>query len=85
MSPSVYDPQERKAALAQVEVKYGAKEYAQAKKYAEIVFEENNPQVIEELLLLCGSTARKRSLRPLPRWGARTSTTPSAALSTCEG
>jgi hypothetical protein len=46
----LYDPAERLAELAQVEAKCGAKEYGRARKFAAIVFEENNPWVIEEIV-----------------------------------
>lgn len=47
----LYDPKERQARLKNIEEKYGRTEYAKARKYAEIVFEENNPEVIEDIIL----------------------------------
>ena len=37
--------------LKQIEEKYGNLEYNKARKYATIVFEENNPEVIEDIIL----------------------------------
>lgn len=37
--------------LRSFEKKYGKAEYSKAKRYAEIVFEENNPEVIEDIIL----------------------------------
>lgn len=45
-----YDPKERKARMKDIEAKYGKKEYSRARKSAEIVFEENNPEVIEDII-----------------------------------
>jgi len=47
----LYDPKERTKELGKIEVKYGKKAYAKARKYAEIVFEENNPEIVEDILL----------------------------------
>lgn len=47
----LYDPKERVARLKDIEAKYGKEAYVKAKKYAEIVFEENNPEVIEDIIL----------------------------------
>lgn len=47
----LYDPKERELRLKDIEVKYGKEAYAKARKYAEIVFEENNPEVIEDIIL----------------------------------
>ncbi len=47
----LYDLKELELKLQAIEEKYGTKEYTQARKYAEIVFEENNPAVIEEIIL----------------------------------
>ncbi len=46
-----YDPKELEAKLAGVEEKYGKAAYVKARKYAEIVFEENNPEVIADIIL----------------------------------
>lgn len=48
---SLYDPKELELKLAAIEEKYGREEYTRARKYAEIVFEENNPAVIEDIIL----------------------------------
>jgi HKD family nuclease len=47
----LYDPKECLSRLKALEEKYGKAEYAKARKYAEIVFEENNPEVIEDIIL----------------------------------
>ncbi len=47
----LYDPKERELRLKGIEEKYGKEAYAKARKYAEIVFEENNPEVIEDIIL----------------------------------
>ena len=47
----LYDPKERELKLKGIEEKYGKEEYAKARGYAEIVFEENNPEVIEDIIL----------------------------------
>jgi hypothetical protein len=47
----LYDPKELEAKLKAIEEKYGKEKYAKARKYAEIVFEENNPEVIEDIIL----------------------------------
>jgi len=47
----LYDPKDLELRLRGVEEKYGREAYAKARKYAEIVFEENNPVVIEDIIL----------------------------------
>ncbi len=47
----LYDPKELALRLKAIEDKYGREAYAKARKYAEIVFEENNPQIIEDIIL----------------------------------
>lgn len=47
----LYDPKEREIKLKAIEDKYGKDAYAKARKYAEIVFEENNPEAIEDVIL----------------------------------
>jgi len=47
----LYDPKERQSRLKALEEKYDKVEYSKARKYAEIVFEENNPEVIEDIVL----------------------------------
>jgi hypothetical protein len=46
----LYNPGERETELNAVELKYGKDIYAQARKYAEIVFEENNPEAITDII-----------------------------------
>ncbi len=46
----LYDPKELELKLRAIEEKYGKEAYAKARKYAEIVFEENNPEVIEDII-----------------------------------
>jgi len=47
----LYDPEELRLKLEEIEEKYGKKEYNEARKYARIVFEENSPEVIEDITL----------------------------------
>ncbi len=47
----VYDSEKLDLDLARVAEQYGDKEYQKARKYAEIVFEEYNPQIIEDIIL----------------------------------
>ncbi|MDO8662119.1 MAG: phospholipase D-like domain-containing protein [Candidatus Omnitrophota bacterium] len=47
----LYDPKERELRLKGMEEKYGKEVYVKARKYAEIVFEEKNPEVIEDIIL----------------------------------
>ncbi|MDP3042346.1 MAG: phospholipase D-like domain-containing protein [Candidatus Omnitrophota bacterium] len=47
----LYNPKELELKLKEIEGKYGKEAYAQARKYAGIVFEENNPEVIEDIIL----------------------------------
>ena len=47
----VYDPEKLATELARVAEQYGEKEYQTARKYAEIVFEKYNPQIIEDIIL----------------------------------
>ncbi len=47
----LYDPKDRAKELRKIEEKYGKKAYAKASKYAEIVFEENSPEIVEDILL----------------------------------
>ena len=47
----LYDPKELEARLKAIEVKYGKAAYGRARAYAEIVFEENNPVVVEDIIL----------------------------------
>jgi hypothetical protein len=47
----LYDPEKLAAELTRVAEQYGEKEYEAARKYAGIVFEEYNPQIIEDIIL----------------------------------
>jgi len=47
----LYDPKELEVKLKTIEDKYGKAAYGKARVYAEIVFEENNPEVIEDIIL----------------------------------
>ena len=47
----LYDPKKLELMLKEIEAKYGKAEYIKARKYARIVFEENNPAVIEDIIL----------------------------------
>ncbi len=47
----LYDPIIRELELKAIEAKYGKDAYKKAREYAVIVFEENNPQVIEDIIL----------------------------------
>ena len=47
----LYDPKELELRLKGIEEKYGKEAYAKSRTYAEIVFEENNPEVIEDIIL----------------------------------
>ncbi len=47
----LYDPKELRLKLKAIEDKYGRQAYTKARRYAEIVFEENNPVVIEDIIL----------------------------------
>ena len=47
----LYDPKELELRLKGIEEKYGKEAYTKARTYAEIVFEENNSEVIEDIIL----------------------------------
>jgi len=47
----LYDPKKLDLELARVAEQYGEKEYKKARKYAEIVFKEYSPQIIEDIIL----------------------------------
>ncbi len=47
----LYDPKEQELKLKAIEDQYGKDSYSKARKYAEMVFEENNPKVIEDIIL----------------------------------
>lgn len=47
----LYDPNAREAELRALAETYGAKEYKTARTYAAVVFEEYNPEVIEDIIL----------------------------------
>jgi len=46
-----YDPKELGLKLKAIGDKYGEVSYSKARKYAEMVFEENNPEVVEDIIL----------------------------------
>jgi len=46
----LYDPKQLEAELQALKQKYGSKRYQEARRYAKIVFEENNCQVIEDII-----------------------------------
>lgn len=46
-----YDPKELALRLKAIEDKHGREAYAKARVYAEIIFEENNSQIIEDIIL----------------------------------
>lgn len=48
---ALYDPKKLESKLKEIKDKYGKEVYNQARKYAGIVFEENNPEVIEDIIL----------------------------------
>lgn len=47
----LYNPKQLDIELTRVAEQYGEKEYKKARKYAEIVFEEYNPQIIEDIII----------------------------------
>lgn len=47
----LYDPKELALKLREVEVRHGRQAYLKARKYAVIVYEENSPEVIENIIL----------------------------------
>lgn len=55
-----YDPKVLKLKLKVVEEQYGKVAYAKARKYAEIVFEENNPEVILDIILKTSQYGKKK-------------------------
>ena len=58
-----YDPLEQEAALAGVKEKYGNEAFKQAQEFAAIVFEENNPAVLEEIILKVRALGQDRVRR----------------------
>jgi hypothetical protein len=47
----LYDPKELESRLSGLELKYGKEVYNRSRKYAGIVFEENNPEAVEDIIL----------------------------------
>ncbi|MBU1924925.1 MAG: hypothetical protein KKB82_03265 [Candidatus Omnitrophica bacterium] len=47
----LYNPEQLAVELARIAEQYGEAEYKKAREYAEIVFEEYNPQIIEDIIL----------------------------------
>jgi len=56
----LYDPKVLELKLKGVEEQYGKAAYAKARKYAEIVFEENNPEVIADIILKTSQYGKKK-------------------------
>lgn len=56
----LYDPKELEAKLKALEEKYGRQDFSLARKYAQIVFEENNPEVIEDIILKTEQYGQKK-------------------------
>jgi len=56
----LYDPKELESRLSGLELKYGKEVYIRARKYAEIVFEENNPETVEDIILKANQYGWKR-------------------------
>lgn len=56
----LYDPKELESRLSDLELKYGKEAYNRARKYAEIVFEENNPEAVEDIILKTNQYGEKR-------------------------
>ena len=56
----LYDPKELESKLGGLELKYGKEAYSRARKYAEIVFEENNPEAVEDIILKANQYGWKR-------------------------
>ena len=55
-----YDSKDLELKLKGVEEQYGKAVYAKARKYAEIVFEENNPEVIADIILKTSQYGKKK-------------------------
>ena len=47
----LYDPEWLETEWDRLEVAYGSKEFRKARQYAKIVFKENDPQVVEDILI----------------------------------
>ncbi|MCX5709054.1 MAG: phospholipase D-like domain-containing protein [Candidatus Omnitrophica bacterium] len=56
----LYDPKDLEKRLKEIEEKHSKKAYAKARRYAEIVFEENNPEVIEDIILRTDKYGEKK-------------------------
>ena len=48
----LYDPQKQAEKWERLKRLYGEDKFAQAKKFAEVVFEENDPAVVEDIVFL---------------------------------
>ena len=57
---NLYDPDKLKEELDELKLKYGEKEYKKAREYARIVFEENNPDTIEDIILKTKQYGREK-------------------------
>jgi hypothetical protein len=56
----LYDPKELESKLKKIELNYGKEAYSRARKYAEIVFEENNPETIVDIILKTNQYGEKK-------------------------
>ena len=57
---NLYNPDKLKEELNELKLKYGEKEYKKAMEYARIVFEENNPDTIEGIILKTKQYGREK-------------------------
>jgi len=55
----LYDPEWLETEWDRIEVAYGSKELKQAREYAKIVFKENDPKVVEEIITMTNSLGEK--------------------------
>jgi len=56
----LYDPEWLEAEWDRLELSYGAKKLNKAKEYAKIVFKENDPKVVEEIIVLMDSLGEEQ-------------------------
>ncbi len=56
----LYDPEWLETEWGRLELSYGAKRLNKAKEFAKIVFKENDPRVVEEIIALMGSLGEKQ-------------------------
>ena len=55
----LYDPERLKSEWDRLKLAYGAKELNAARKYAGIVFKENDPEIVEEIMNMMDSVGEK--------------------------